>query len=201
MRCLAHDRGFTLYPCGHVPYGRKAVAPVGPEGSRIAGADWLQTIFAAAVDAAAGRRWQKEWEGIPLRSWRSTMARHLDLAAAWLGIAPEVTTRDRERRAADLGIDLLALEEAAKEIAGSSEDRIRGRAVVRILDGVAALPDLLVRLLRAGHAAGLVGEALLYAGKGRPLRSVLRERGEGRGSPRSRDPPRIGSSPRRPGSG
>jgi hypothetical protein len=31
-QCRTHRRAFTLYPLGHVPYGRLAVAPVTPDG-------------------------------------------------------------------------------------------------------------------------------------------------------------------------
>jgi hypothetical protein len=32
MQCKTHRRAFTLYPLGHIPYGRVAVAPVGLDG-------------------------------------------------------------------------------------------------------------------------------------------------------------------------
>src|SRR3712207_4169119 len=32
MQCHTHGRAFTLYPLGHVPYGRLPVAPVGLDG-------------------------------------------------------------------------------------------------------------------------------------------------------------------------
>lgn len=32
VQCRTHRRGLTLYPLGHVPHGRLAVAPVGLDG-------------------------------------------------------------------------------------------------------------------------------------------------------------------------
>ena len=39
MRCREHGHSFTLYPPGHVPYGRRAVAPVAVDGSLVQGED------------------------------------------------------------------------------------------------------------------------------------------------------------------
>ena len=39
LRCTTHDLGFTLYPPGHVPYGRRAIAPVAADGSLVRGDD------------------------------------------------------------------------------------------------------------------------------------------------------------------
>src|SRR4051812_12975097 len=33
-RCGPHRRAFTLYPPGHVPYGRVAIAPVSSDGAQ-----------------------------------------------------------------------------------------------------------------------------------------------------------------------
>ena len=70
LRCGAHDRcAFTLYPPGHVPYGRQRIAPVAPDGGavRSEGDDALEvfcsTAFCAALDAAAGRPWPRDGQG------------------------------------------------------------------------------------------------------------------------------------------
>jgi hypothetical protein len=193
MRCLTHRRGFTLYPFGHIPYGRKAVAPVAPDGSPVRGRDAIQeTVFSVAADAAAGRPWQRDWAAAVDRPWWPTMVRQLAMLSKWLGVDPELSDEVREERAADLRIDLLPLVEAEREISTAPGYRSRGRAVMRVLGEIRDAPDLLVRLLRAGHAAGLFGAALLHTGKGRPLRSVLRERRAEGDRTRARDPPRHG---------
>ena len=66
--CGTHEVGFTLYPPGHVPYGRAAVARVAPDGRAIidgpSGAEVFDgTVFAAALDASKGTAWDREREG------------------------------------------------------------------------------------------------------------------------------------------
>ena len=86
--CRTHGCAFTLYPPGHVPYGRYAVVPVsrdadllriaaddlGQPSGRAAGArprggapqrpseriPWETTQFVAALDAAAGHAWPRD---------------------------------------------------------------------------------------------------------------------------------------------
>ncbi len=51
-RCRGHERYFTVYPCGQVPYGRRRVAPVEPGGR--------------AVVVEAGEARSEAWrEGLP----------------------------------------------------------------------------------------------------------------------------------------
>ena len=75
-RCATHGHAFTLYPPGHVPYGRKSVVPASVDEGRLllrakgefpsdemAGAEdiaWESTVFVAATDAAGGRAWPRE---------------------------------------------------------------------------------------------------------------------------------------------
>ncbi|MBI2565619.1 MAG: hypothetical protein HYV63_01125 [Candidatus Schekmanbacteria bacterium] len=65
-QCRTHRLTFTLYPPGHVPYGRSAVVPIAVDGKRIQrqpaarSAEGLRgTIFDAALDGAAGRQWAR----------------------------------------------------------------------------------------------------------------------------------------------
>ena len=51
LRCRTHTRYFTVYPAGHVPYGRVRMAPVDPGGHALevvegeAAASWRGTLF------------------------------------------------------------------------------------------------------------------------------------------------------------
>ena len=51
LRCGSHKRYFTVYPLGHVPYGRVSMAPVGPGGQAFEvvegepAASWRGTLF------------------------------------------------------------------------------------------------------------------------------------------------------------
>jgi hypothetical protein len=79
-RCGPHDRSFTLYPPGHVPYGRIAIAPVSVDGALVKEAPSEErtageapvaqpslsgTVFGAAIDAAAGRAWPRQHPARP----------------------------------------------------------------------------------------------------------------------------------------
>ncbi len=59
LYCATHGRHFTVYPPGHVPYGREAVAPV-DEGGRIAtpeqeAACWQATLFRRGTGCGSRR--------------------------------------------------------------------------------------------------------------------------------------------------
>jgi len=192
MRCLTHRRGFTLYPHGHVPYGREAIAPVAPDGasSGTGPGRFVGTVFEAAVDASRGRPWPRERRDGG-HAWWPTMWHRLAQAEVWLGVSPELGEKLRERRAADLEADLLPLTEGARGIEAAPGYRSRGRAVVKVLGELPADRSLLYRLLRAGHAAGLFGEPLVPVRPGGPLRSLTREAATPGRRPRARDPPRI----------
>lgn len=51
LHCGTHTRYFTVYPVGHVPYGRVRMAPVDPGGDTLEGvegeaaASWRGTLF------------------------------------------------------------------------------------------------------------------------------------------------------------
>jgi len=203
MRCEAHGRrGFTLYPPGHVPYGRKAIAPVSLDGQswRSGPERFCGTVFEAALDASRGAAWPRESGGAGDRYWPS-MWRRLAEAEVWLGVSPGLDERRRERCAADLSVDLLPLREGARAIGAAPGYRSRGTAVVKVLGELPEGLPLLERLLRAGHAAGRLGEPLVPVHPGGPLRSLARERGGpagpcgGRDPPRKRDVPSSGRGP------
>jgi len=54
LRCSSHGQYFTVYPMGHVPYGRVCMAPVDPAGY--------------SLDVAAG-----DGEGGAFCRWRDTL--------------------------------------------------------------------------------------------------------------------------------
>ncbi len=59
FHCVTHRRYFTVYPPGHVPYGRQAMAPVDERG-RVAAPDqeaacWQATLFRCGAGCGGGR--------------------------------------------------------------------------------------------------------------------------------------------------
>jgi hypothetical protein len=154
-RCHRHGRAFTVYPPGHVPYGRAAVVPVDEAGREVrwstaGGPSWADTIWQAAFDAADGTRWANGGT----REHRRTQGRRLERCLTLLGLDLSLSEREQERITAALGVPLLTLRETPRESlrAGGSWTE-RGRAVVQALAAVKRRPGLLV----TGHIAGLWG--------------------------------------------
>lgn len=209
LRCRVHRRGFTLYPPGHVPYGRVAMAPVAPDGEWM-GSDapngsgrsegFEGAFFQAALDAAQGRAWPRECPGGSLHWW-STQGRRLQEAVLWLGVAPDLDPAHRLRQAEALEVDAMALREAGGWIGEGSGYRSRGRAVQSILGRLSRGGARLERLLLAGHQAGLWGPPLFWDEAVAQLRSRGRERqlakrlSGNRIRPRKGDLPRWGDEP------
>ncbi len=202
LRCTTHERAFTLYPPGHVPYGREVVAPVAPDGTALrdpseAVSDPVErlrgTVFDAALDAAARHPWSREYTGRSdwAGTWWGVMQRRLEILVFWLGIAPNFDPSRREERALALDLDLLVLIDAARLLEGRVGYRSRGAAVTAILREIETGPRLLERLLLAGYVAGLWGEPLLWDPQRQTLRSLAGEPHSTRRGPTGPDPPRL----------
>ncbi len=206
LECLAHGHAFTVYPPGHVPYGRRLVAPVAEDGSLLRQAAdelpdsarrplaWKQTLFVAALDAVRGVGWPRlEWtwgeeRRLPLATpglW-ATQLRWLRRGEALLGITPEMEPSTREQLAWQLGVPCLVLIAAEQSLAQARGYRSRGSAMVRVLQQLPARPRLVDDLVAAGYVAGLWGRPSRWdpggAGGG-VLRPLFRDAGT-RGVPR-----------------
>lgn len=186
VRCKTHKTGFTLYPPGHVPYGQQAILQVGPDGSLLhdeqgqapeskAGQPFEATCFQAALDAACGKYWnpQNPQRGFPGPDrWWGTQRRQLDKAVRWFGLDPCSKGQIRELICSALAVDQLVVEIGARAVANSSGYRVRGEAVVDVLEAVDQ-QCILERLLLSGHIAGLWGRPLRWDGNARVLRSPV----------------------------
>lgn len=157
VHCLKHGRAFTLYPLGHVPYGRVAIAPVGADGEPLCGErldPWRSTLFVAALDAASGRAWTRtasagsRWE---------TQLDYLDRGAGLVGLRPGLEASVGERIACALDVPRLVQMEAARRYQAARGYRARGSAVVAILECLRSERCLCDRLLAAGALGGCWG--------------------------------------------
>ena len=161
MRCRPHQRGFTLYPPGYVPYGRIGVAAVAPDGSLILGPDGAEryrgTVFEASFEAAEQKAWHREHRGGSSKRWWGTQLRRLALAARLLAVAPGVASRRREEVAEILCIDLLLLSEQAQKMREAQGYQQRGAAIREVLDALPTSRFLPERLLECGYLAGCWG--------------------------------------------
>lgn len=156
--CTRHPLGrYTLYPPGHIPYGRQALVPCSPSGPLLSDPAtgqpvWEATLFAAAADAAEGQRWPAHSPADDVRR-RRTQGCRLDLTGTLLGVHPELDSHTRERLATCLQVPTLRLRDAASQWVTSWKDR--GAATLTVLRTLPIDGTLLDRLLAAGAVTAL----------------------------------------------
>lgn len=165
LKCRTHRRAFTLYPLGHVPYGRLAIAPVGLDGEVVFSTEcepqeadgkrlpaWRRTLFESAFAAIyettvklTDRRW-----------WATEAQEQLARGAAIMGVHPDLSVQEADAIAFRLEIPRLVLRQAADAYERGRGRAARGRVIVDVLS---ELGDhcLLDRLLAAGACAGCWG--------------------------------------------
>lgn len=149
--CHAHGRHFTLYPPGWTPWGRVAVHAVGDDGA----AAWDSTLFAAALDAAAGRLWPVESVGA--RGCGKTQARWVARCGGLLGLDGGRMTA--ERAACVLDVPLATALLAAAGFGSAADRRARGRAIGTVLRARTWGSADLGPLLAVGARSGVCGRA------------------------------------------
>jgi hypothetical protein len=171
LQCRTHRRAFTLYPLGHVPYGRVAVAPVGLDG---------QVVFAADSEPDVGEKPRPAWRATQFESafaaiheqpvkvtdprWWATEARdRLAHSATLLGVHPDLSAPDADAIAFRLEIPRLELRQAANAYERGHGRAARGRVLVGVL-GRLGDKCLLDRLLAAGACAGCWGTVTRWDG-------------------------------------
>jgi hypothetical protein len=165
VQCRTHRRAFTLYPLGHVPYGRLAVAPVTLDG---------QVLFSTESEPAAGDRRSAAWRATQLgaafaaiddptvkltdrRWWATQTPERLVQSAALLGVHPGLPAPDADAIAFRLEVPRLVLREAADDYAHARGRAARGRVLIGVLDQLGVDACLLDRILAAGVCAGCWG--------------------------------------------
>jgi hypothetical protein len=161
MRCRTHAIGFTLYPPGYTPWGRK---PWVCEGVVAKGedevednAEWFRnTYFEATLDAAQGVFWPREKTSDSDFAIPSDLTQecHLSRAIRLLGINQEPSLR--EIFAQLFYIPGQILHDAAGIIEQAPNRADLGRAVCTVLE---AIPSTLTRVFESlaicGAAVGL----------------------------------------------
>ena len=187
-QCRTHRRAFTLYPLGHVPYGRLAVAPVTPDG---------QVVLSTQREPTAGPRQSPAWRATQLgaafaaidaprvkltdrRWWATQTAVPLTRGAALLGVHPGLAESDADAIAFRLEIPRLVLRQAADAYAQASGQAARGRVLIGVLDQLDADACLLDRILAAGVYAGCWGTVTRWDRASRGTRGQVFP---GRGAP------------------
>ena len=158
LACRTHGGSFTLYPPGHVPHGRKALAPVAPDGEELydpLNEGWFDGYFEAALDAAEGRAWPKESEEGSDKGRFITQTRQLRRLAILVGVAPAQERIRREQVVTCLEIEGLWVHEGLLQLRAGDGYRELGQAVKGVRDAVMAKSRAYERLIAAGHSADL----------------------------------------------
>lgn len=171
-RCHAHRVSFTIYPPGHVPYGRIAIVAADSEGRRIRGDALAMTVFSAASETTERDGRARQDAVHEPRVHRRTRGRRLGLCAAIIGIAGEMTDPMHGRIADALSVPALLLREAAQAYSASCSMYERAGVIRSVLVRV-ALATRRIGLLAAGYFARLWGRPNDWDPVGKVLRPLV----------------------------
>ena len=177
MKCITHQKCFTLYPPGCTPYGRKPLLRVTADGGRVLdledGAERFRgTQFDAALDAALGKAWKNgddDDTDISTPTF-TTQVNHIHRAAAILGLEPDISTDQRLAIAQTLTISTLSLLAGADCFRNNPGYKEAGQAICAILK---MLPDTMLsfeRLAEIGFQTGLWPEPFFVGSHHKHLR-------------------------------
>lgn len=159
MQCKTHGIGFTLYPPGYFPYGRKPIAPVGLDGyllTQDTGAErFVGTYFEAAIDAAKGRFWPAESLLGNCEARYQTQTRHINRTLSLLGLDPQLDDKQREAIGYLLDIPGQSLHDRIKSLTGRNSYRLKGLAICDILDQITPGASILERIAEVGAIVDL----------------------------------------------
>ena len=171
VRCRTHRLTFTLYPPGHVPYGRKPIGSVVPTVGAVGADALVGTIFEASLDAAKRTPWLRACPG-GSDQWWGTQRQYLQVAMHLCGVAPEMGKTLREILATALQVDTLLLLDGSAAITAQPGYRSRGQAVRAVLEQLPSGSCAIERLSVAGHLIGFWGTPYVWDPKIGRLRQL-----------------------------
>jgi hypothetical protein len=156
MLCAVHAHAFTVYPAGHVPYGREPFVALAPDGSEVRSSEPGGFLSAAAA-ARKGNRWPRDGATAP-DAVRTTQRRRVQEAATLLGLAAGATTP--AVAAAVLHLPEGRLVETERRLSESRDLATWGREVSDLVCVLARRGGrwLMDRFAVLGHLAGWWGK-------------------------------------------
>ncbi len=160
MRCLAHQKYFTIYPPGYNPYGRKPLVHLATDGGRLLdlenGVERFQgTLFDAALDASKNKPCGDGQGLSSFLPFLPTQVRHIQRAAAILGLEPALNDDQRHAIAQTLTLPSLLLHTAAACFVTNPGYQDAGKAICSVLKELPDTTSLFERLAETGYQTGL----------------------------------------------
>jgi hypothetical protein len=159
LRCETHGVGFTVYPPGHVPYGRRCLVSLSTDGSRVErdrGTGFEKTLFEGAMDAAEGVFWAKESEGGSLHARYNTQLRHVNRGCELLGLIRAGPPEARVKRMSML-LEIGGVRWEEARVLGESGNRVqaKGQGIRHILTLIPQTMRSFEGLASLGYDAGI----------------------------------------------
>lgn len=166
LRCSTHKSAFTVYPAGHVPFGREPFVVLAPDGCEVTPSERGEPggFMAAAKDARDGNRWPREEAPGAVRS---TQRRHVRAAATLLGLVVGGETTPA-LSAGVLQLPEGKLVETARELVSSRDLAAWGREVSTLVATLVRRGGrwLMDRLAVLGHLARWWGRPWRWVPRG-----------------------------------
>ncbi len=171
LYCGQHKVHFTLYPPGHVPYGRSSLAAVDLGGKAVERLEpepglscvsRQEVLFEAAVDAARGHCWESEPIEDLGRPRYPTQRRRIARCSRLLGLAEELEEPIVEQIRDYLGISGIDHEQGRFRFQSAKSLTSRGAAIADVCQQSVGDESLVPRLLATGHLSDLWGHPWLF---------------------------------------
>lgn len=163
VRCLTHQVCFTIYPPGHIPYGREPLVDIALDGFQIEAESETEdaidsfagTLFEGALMAAQGVFYPKEGPyDLPMNCY-DTQLNHIKKSALLLGIAGADQVLHHEHIAESLNIPRQFQIGQFSHIPGQPWNSIKsGQAIRQVLE-IVSRDCLFERLVSCGFMCGI----------------------------------------------
>jgi hypothetical protein len=166
--CKNHGRHFTAYPPGFVPYSRRPLLNLAPDGQGILpqnlsdsnNSSLDKTFFSGVIDAAKGYIYPEEKqlgarpEEKPAAGCAKSQILNIYMFMLLFGLLKTSHKKRREKIATVLNIDLSLLEDSRRQMNPRIRDgpieALRGQLGLKILERLLAQTNVITLLLQLG---------------------------------------------------